>query len=209
VNITDRAGWMPLHVAIYMRRQEVTQVLIDWGADMNATFGEACHTAMHVACHQSISAIHAALYMRWSHQETSLKIVRLLLQMGIGAINIDKVDSNGRSPIDYCAYFGRSACLEVLLAAGGDPCSNKCSSLLYALCRGHGKCVQLLIDSSPNILDRAFNEQIVNIYLELRKNRRSILIAAHSSFTCCLFSVLKLSSAFCTKRDLSHWGRHM
>ena len=49
--VQDHFGWTALHVAAFMNRMEVFEVLVSRGADIFAlTGGSSGHTAFHLAC---------------------------------------------------------------------------------------------------------------------------------------------------------------
>jgi ankyrin repeat protein len=119
--------------------------------------------------------LHAAVY------KDLPDMLRLLLVND--SIDINAVDLNGRTSVDYCAYYGRASSLEALLL---DPRTDlSSSSLLYAACRGHWACFRLFFDTNEKgnaLIAKTFYEQILGDNASLPWNRRAILIAAKNGF---------------------------
>ena len=146
-----------------MGRLEVARLLIDSGADVTAVFGEEQHTLLHAAVYKDFPDM-------------------LSLLLSDDRIEVNAVDLNGRTAVDYSAYYGRASCLEALLL---DPRSNhSSSSLLYAACRGHWACFRQFFDNEKGnaLIVKAFYEQILGDDASLPWNRRAILIAAQNGF---------------------------
>ena len=195
VNAVGREGWNALAVAVFMGRLEVARLLIDSGADAAAVFGEERHTMLHAAVYKDFP-----------------EMVALLLSQA--AIDVNAVDLNGRTALDYCAYYGRTSCLEALLldprtdTSGGNSSSSISSSmnaLSYAVCRGHEATARLLVERGGGLTVAAFYDQLL-VTDTIGSNRRAILIAAQ--FAGCPECFLALLSA-CNKdamdADLPSW----
>jgi len=169
VNAVGREGWSALAVAVFMGRLEVARLLIDSGADAAAVFGEERHTMLHAAVYKDFP-----------------EMVALLLSQA--AIDVNAVDLNGRTALDYCAYYGRTSCLEALLldprtdTSGGHSTSSSSSSnaLSYAVCRGHEATARLLVERGGGLPVAAFYDQLL-VTDTIGSNRRAILIAAQSA----------------------------
>jgi len=152
-----------------MNRLEATEMLIEYGADLSlVTSDNGCLTALHLAAFHGYS-----------------EMVSFLLRQAItSGIDINAVDLNSRTALDYCAYYGRTSCLEALLAVRADPSLNDCKSLSYAVCRGHEASARLLLDKGGNLIVKAFEEKVLcddNMF-SVQLNRRAILIAAQNGF---------------------------
>ena len=118
--------------------------------------------------------LHAAVY------KDLPDMLRLLLTNEY--IDVNAVDLNGRTAVNYCTYYGRASCLEDLLT---DPrTALSLSSLLYAACRSHWACFRLFFDNEKGnaLIVKAFYEQILGDDASLPSNRWAILIAAHNGF---------------------------
>ena len=100
-------------VAVFMGRLEVARLLIDSGADAAAVFGEERHTMLHAAVYKDFP-----------------EMVALLLSQAV--IDVNAVDLNGRTALDYCAYYGRTSCLEALLLDPRTDTSGGHSSVMRA-----------------------------------------------------------------------------
>jgi ankyrin repeat protein len=177
VNAVGREGWSALAVAVFMGRLEVARLLIDSGADATAVFGEERHTMLHAAVYKDLP-----------------EMVALLLSLA--AIDVNAVDLHGRRALDYCAYYGRTSCLEALLLdprtdISGDHSSN---ALSYAVCRGHKATARLLVERGGGLPVAAFYDQLVAATdTTIGSNRRAILIAAQSAGCPECFSALLLA----------------
>ena len=106
----------------------------------------------------------------------------LRLSLTNESIDVNADDLNGRTAVDYCAYYGRASCLEALVL---DPRTDlSLSSLLYAACRGHWACFRLFFNNENGnaVIVKTFYEQILGDDASLPWNRRAILIAAQNGF---------------------------
>jgi len=104
-------------------------------------------------------------------------------------------DLNGRTALDYCAYYNRTACLAALLSACDDHRNITCRTLIYAVCRGHTNCAQILIahPGSFHMLSELFFDNIFDDDHGLPSNRTAILIAARMNFSDCLLALTIIS----------------
>lgn len=139
-------GYTPLLLAVDLARVDIAGALLDAGANPDAVLPASCETALHLAAARGLEAMVEALINagagldvmadRHSCDEqlglfrinTPLhvaalhnrhKIVRMLLKAGA---NRDACGADGRIALHYAAAHGCVAAMEVLLAAGADPC---------------------------------------------------------------------------------------
>ena len=201
--VASRGSWSALHVASFMNRLEAAEILIAYGADLSLlTSDNGGLTALHLASSRGHS-----------------DMVALLLRQGAVAggrrIDVNAVDLNGRTAVDYCAYYGHTSCLEALLAAGADSCLNGCKSLSYAVCRGHEAAARLLIERGGPLASLVFYDHILagsqassassSFSLAGTTNRIAILIAAYNGFPESYQSLLKAGSKAAVDAEQSSW----
>jgi len=181
----ETGSWTALHVATFMNRLEATEMLVERGADLNlATADNGEVTALHLASGRG-------------HR----RIVDVLLKHP--AIDVNAVDANGRTAVDYCAYYGRTSCLEALLL---DPRTvtrlSSSNALCHAVARGHRGCARLMIGLGGDLPSSAFYSrlQIAN-----GSNRRAILIAGENGFSDCLESLLASDLRDSSEAEAAPW----
>ena len=191
VNAVGREGWSALAVAVFIGRLEVARLLIDSGADVTAVFGEEQHTLLHAAVYKDFPDM-------------------LSLLLTNESIEVNAVDVNGRTAVDYSAYYGRTSCLEALLldprtdmsVGGGN------NSLTVAACRGHSSTARLLLDLGGGIPATTFYDQLLvsTGAAVVEMNRRAILIAAQSAYCPeCFFALLSSVGKAAVDAERSSW----
>jgi ankyrin repeat protein len=190
-----------------MNRLEAAEILIAYGADLSlVTSDNGGLTALHLASSRGHS-----------------DMVALLLRQAVAGgrrIDVNAVDLNGRTAVDYCAYYGHTSCLEALLDAGADPSLNGCKSLFYAVCRGHEAAARLLIERGgikrgEPLASLVFYDHILagsqassassSFSLTGTTNRSAILIAAYNGFPESYQSLLKAGSKSAVDAEQSSW----
>jgi ankyrin repeat protein len=183
-----------------MNRLEAAEILIAYGADLSlVTSDNGGLTALHIASSRGHS-----------------DMVALLLRQAATAggrrrIDVNAVDLNGRTAVDYCAYYGHISCLEALLAAGTDLRLNGCKSLSYAVCRGQEAAARLLIERGGPLASLVFYNHILagsqasSFSLAGTTNRSAILIAAYNGFPESYLSLLKAGSKAAVDAEQSSW----
>jgi ankyrin repeat protein len=97
---TEADGTTPLHCAAWKGHVEVSELLLDAGADVNAVNQDGHYggTPLHAAAHGNQKAV-----------------VELLLQRGAA---LDVVSCNGRTPLQETALHNAAAAAKLLRAAG-------------------------------------------------------------------------------------------
>ena len=205
--VPSRGSWSALHVASFMNRLEAAEILIAYGADLSlVTSDNGGLTALHLASSRGHSDM-VALLLR-----------QAATAGGRRSIDVNAVDLNGRTAVDYCAYYGHTSCLEALLAAGADPRLNCCKSLCYAVCRGHETASRLLIERGgikrgEPLASLVFYDHILagsqassaSSSFAGTTNRRAILIAAYNSFPESYQSLLKVGIKAAVDTEQSSW----
>jgi ankyrin repeat protein len=202
--VPSRGSWSALHVASFMNRLEAAEILIAYGADLSlVTSDNGGLTALHLASSRGHSDI-VALLLR-----------QAATAGGRRSIDVNAVDLNGRTAVDYCAYYGHTSCLEALLAAEADPRLNCCKSLYYAVCRGHEAIAMLLIERGGPLASLVFYDHILagsqassassSFSLAGTTNRSAILIAAYNGFPESYQSLLKAGINAAVDAEQSSW----
>lgn len=123
----------PLHQAILRRKPDIVVLLLDAGADLNAT-DAAQRTPLHMAVERGDAAIVAALLSRKANATTrdrtgwtplhhaaakdQIEIARLLLDSGIDPNALSEL---GGTPLHEAAAGASAAMVQLLLARGTNP----------------------------------------------------------------------------------------
>jgi ankyrin repeat protein len=199
--VISRGSWTALHVASFMNRVDAAEMLIANGADLNlATSDNGGLTALHLASSRGHSDIVALLLRPAAVVEGEREGRR---------ININAMALNGRTAVDYCAYYGHTSCLELLLAAGADPSLNGCKSLCYAVCRGHKATARLLIERGGPLANQVFYDHIIagasSSLSACTTNRTAILIVAYNGFSECYLALLMADRKAAVEAEQPCW----
>lgn len=128
----------PLHIAVFLGRADVVNVLLAHGADVHAR-GNFGQTSMHLA----------------SFPQGYPEIITILLTHGA---NINERQNNRATPLHLAAMGHNPEVIKLLLNKGADvrlADANGATALHYAAQSGNGEAVSLLIDhgADPNALD--------------------------------------------------------
>jgi len=89
----------PLHLSAYYGRVSVVRLLLEYGADVEATDSDGC-TPLHLAAFKG-----------------HLSVVKLLLEYGA---DVDAIDNDGGTPLHLAAANGHKDIVELLLERGAD-----------------------------------------------------------------------------------------
>ncbi|KAF7557074.1 hypothetical protein G7Z17_g893 [Cylindrodendrum hubeiense] len=136
IEANDGAGWSPLFRAISNENEDFVRLLIDKGADVNAS------------TNGGLTLIHAI-------ENRNEAIIQLLLERGA---NPNVKDLIGRSPLVLAAQRGSEAIFQLLLENGASPNARDDVGqplLVFATVHGDVAMVQLLLDkdADPNARD--------------------------------------------------------
>jgi ankyrin repeat protein len=128
-------GERPLAVAALYGQLGVARLLIERGANINAT-GAYGFTALHYAAEEAAEELAALLLRKGAHANTrnqygvtplmsacvndNLGMVKMLVQH-LGGQGLDDGDDDGWTALHYAAYWGLEEILRCLLLAGADP----------------------------------------------------------------------------------------
>jgi ankyrin repeat protein len=128
----------PLHIAVFLGRADVVNVLLAHGADVHAR-GNFGQTPMHLA----------------SFPQGYPEIITILLMHGA---NINERQNNRATPLHLAAMGRNVEIVKLLLNKGSDvrlADTNGATSLHYAALSGNREAVSLLVDhgADPNALD--------------------------------------------------------
>ena len=94
INCTNTDGWTPLHVAASEGHAPLVEILIEYGAMIDART-KNFRTPLHIACIRGNFAVIQALLMAGS--------------------DVDAKDVDGNTPSHFCAEYGHADCLRFLL----------------------------------------------------------------------------------------------
>ncbi len=131
----DQFPATPLQCAARTGNLQMAGLLIDAGAEINATGGEAGSTPLSFA-------------VRFSH----LDMLRLLIEKGA---DVNVRDAEGASPLDYAAWHGSLDMVAMLLAHGArlneSATHTGATPINEAAYRGHTALIQYLLQFHPNL----------------------------------------------------------
>lgn len=100
VNLPDRFGDTPLHIAVKTRMQDMVKLLLDAGANVNAT--------------NNVNRTPLLKIVQYGH----LECIQSLLEAGADTEIADRI--NNLTPLSLAVYFGCSEFLKILLQAGAN-----------------------------------------------------------------------------------------
>ena len=99
VNAKDMDNWTPLHIAVRFKHQELVELLIASGANVNAQGGW-----------QKAAPLH------WASSAGHMKIVELLIANGA---NVNAKAKNGGTPLDWAKVEGKQQVADFIYKQGG------------------------------------------------------------------------------------------
>ena len=99
VNAKDMDNWTPLHIAVRFKHQELVELLIASGANVNAQGGW-----------QKAAPLH------WASSAGHMKIVELLIANGA---NVNAKAKNGGTPLDWAKVEGKQQVADFIFKQGG------------------------------------------------------------------------------------------
>ena len=115
VNAKDMDNWTPLHIAVRFKHQELVELLIASGANVNAQGGW-----------QKAAPLH------WASSAGHMKIVELLIANGA---NVNAKAKNGGTPLDWAKVEGKQQVADFIYKHGGkteEQLKKKIVKLLYS-----------------------------------------------------------------------------
>ncbi|XP_023314862.1 serine/threonine-protein phosphatase 6 regulatory ankyrin repeat subunit C-like [Trichogramma pretiosum] len=127
VNVRDRMGRTPLHLALELDNERTAELLLRAGADPNLPDDNGS-TPLHVIC--SIKG----------HDDDSLKKFFDVNDRLLRIVHVDARDTMGRTPLDVALARGNSKLIELLLSRGVDSCTayRDGSTPLHHICNMEG-----------------------------------------------------------------------
>ena len=99
VNAKDMDNWTPLHIAVRFKHQELVELLIASGANVNAQGGWQQGAPLH-----------------WASSAGHMKIVELLIANGA---NVNAKAKNGGTPLDWAKVEGKQQVADFIYKQGG------------------------------------------------------------------------------------------
>ena len=115
VNAKDMDNWTPLHIAVRFKHQELVELLIASGANVNAQGGW-----------QKAAPLH------WASSAGHMKIVELLIANGA---NVNAKAKNGGTPLDWAKVEGKQQVADFIYKQGGkteEQLKKNIAKLLYS-----------------------------------------------------------------------------
>uniref|UniRef100_A0ABD2WPN2 PRANC domain-containing protein n=1 Tax=Trichogramma kaykai TaxID=54128 RepID=A0ABD2WPN2_9HYME len=106
VDARDKKGWTPLHVALAKGSNQITELLLERGADQNMADVDGL-TLLHIICRRYEDDQVARKFF-----EINQKLERM--------VQVDALDSKGRTPLQYAVTSSLPNVVDVLLEHGAD-----------------------------------------------------------------------------------------
>lgn len=159
VNLEDRDGCIPLHLALMYNSDKIVSLLLNHGADMN-------------------NERHYGKLLFSAAQGGYKNIVQQLYEKGV---QMDQKDSNGRTPLHYAAQRGKEEVIQLLLSYGLKPDeedNHKCSPLKAALTSYSAikdNVIQLLLSKCVDIDIVKLDSQPILHYLSGRSSWKNLV----------------------------------
>ncbi|MHB9147045.1 MAG: ankyrin repeat domain-containing protein [Candidatus Amoebophilus sp.] len=142
VNVKDKYGCTPLHLAAWIGNEKLINLLLEKGADVNAK-KEDGNSPLHTAA-------------RWVHTDT--EIVKLLLEKGA---DINAKDRHGETPLCGAILFSQLEIVKLLLEKGAD--GNAGAPLYSAALNNREEVAALLLEKCADIEIESKNEYKWNL----------------------------------------------
>ncbi|XP_058429134.1 ankyrin repeat and SOCS box protein 3 isoform X1 [Marmota monax] len=159
-------GFFALHLAASQGHWKIAQILLEAGADPNATTLEET-TPLFLAVENgqidvlrlllrhgaNVNGSHSMCGWNSLHQasfQENAEIIKLLLKKGA---NKECQDDFGITPLFVAAQYGKLESLNILISSGANvncQALDKATPLFIAAQEGHTKCVELLLSSGAN-----------------------------------------------------------
>ncbi|XP_076402296.1 ankyrin repeat and SOCS box protein 3 isoform X8 [Peromyscus maniculatus bairdii] len=159
-------GFCALHLAVSQGHWKITQILLEAGADPNATTLEET-TPLFLAVESgridvlklllqhgaNVNGFHSMCGWNSLHQASfqgNAEIIKLLLKNGADR---ECQDDFGITPVFVAAQYGKLESLNILILSGANincQASDKATPLFIAAQEGHIKCVELLLSSGAD-----------------------------------------------------------
>lgn len=134
VNLTNKAGFAPLHYTAMAGREKAAALLLEKKADVNVRQAEFRGTPLQYAAsagHKAVAEVlikggaevdakdtHDRTPLMWAATEGHTDVVKLLLEK---KADVNAATDGGWTPLHYAAGNGRAEIMTILIDAGGDP----------------------------------------------------------------------------------------
>jgi ankyrin repeat protein/tetratricopeptide (TPR) repeat protein len=142
IDMENKDGYTPLHIAAYKGDTMTTKLLIDKGAKLTTISGRLGGSAAHIAADHG-----------------NAHVLQLFIEAGL---NLDDYSAVGMTVLHYTASKGHTKATELLLSQGANmetKCpSNDYSALFYSTINRHEDVSQMLIDHGADMYAREMNE---------------------------------------------------
>ncbi|XP_014232795.1 ankyrin-3-like [Trichogramma pretiosum] len=113
VDIRDRYGYTPLHLALYNNRINLAQLLLNKGADPSLTDEEGL-TSLHIIVDIS----------NYANRDEAIQLATMLFEVSNDkgkTVQVDAVDKEGRTPLQVALAYDNIKMVEFLLRRGANP----------------------------------------------------------------------------------------
>jgi ankyrin repeat protein len=141
VNTRQKDGWTSLHCAAFIGRVELTQLLLEHGANASIET-KGCETALHIVSRG-----------KYNSQEQGVGTARLLLERGVD-VNARQKDSC--TSLHWAAFKGRLELTQVLLEHGASAsiATNEGETALHIVSRGEYDSQEQGVSTARLLLER-------------------------------------------------------
>ncbi|KAM9831955.1 ankyrin repeat domain-containing protein 61-like [Neosynchiropus ocellatus] len=144
VNLTDSTGMTPLHMSAGVLHKDITDCLVEQGADINMGVRSSGNTPLHLA-------LVATTLKSQKNLEDHMTFISDLLKKGARP---DVLNKAGRTPLHEACSFGNKFLVDLLLRHGADV--NKLTS-------SGENCLFLFLNNPPNVRNRALLVKLLSL----------------------------------------------
>ncbi|XP_053710791.1 ankyrin repeat domain-containing protein 61-like [Synchiropus splendidus] len=144
VNLTDSSGMTPLHMSAGILHKDITDCLVEQGADINMGVKSSGNTPLHLA-------LVAIALKSQKNLEDHMTFISDLLEKGTRP---DVLNNAGRTPLHEACSFGNKLLVDLLLKHGADV--NKLTS-------SGENCLFLFLNYPPNVRNRALMVKLLSL----------------------------------------------
>jgi ankyrin repeat protein len=106
VNSQRKDNWTPLHVASYIGNIEIAGLLLEYGADLEAAWGD-----------MGDKPLHQLSYGKYRSPEDGVKVAQLLFDRGA---DVNTRRNDRRTPLHVASYSGNSEIVQLLIDHGAE-----------------------------------------------------------------------------------------
>ncbi|XP_030631447.1 ankyrin repeat domain-containing protein 61-like [Chanos chanos] len=132
INVSDKFGGTPLHIAAGVLNTKITSCLIEMGADVNMVVRHTGNSALHLAVYAASRKLYGTL-------DADLECISVLLERGA---SVDALNKEGHTALHEACHSGAETIVNLLLKHGAD---------INKLTTSGESCLFLFLDKTYNL----------------------------------------------------------